>query len=104
MNNKHKVVKVVISYRNIDSTDALAQHTEDKVRNCVQKFVHHDTEVTVVLSVEKNRHRAEATFNCDGHQFRGEQESDDMYASVDGLVNSLSQQLRRHKEKMTSHH
>jgi putative sigma-54 modulation protein len=104
MVNKQKHVKVSLNFRNTDPTDSLSGYAEEKVRNCVQKFAHHDTEVRVVLSVEKNRQIAEAQFHCDGADFSGKQESEDLYASIDALVDSLSTQLRKHKDRLTKHH
>jgi putative sigma-54 modulation protein len=103
MPNKHKNVKVSLSFRNTEPTEALVGYAEEKVRNCVQKFAHHDTEVRVVLSVEKNRQIAEAQFHCDGADFSGKQESQDLYSSIDGLVDTLTNQLRRHKDRLKSH-
>ena len=57
-----------------------------------------------ILQVEKIRQIAEITFNNDGINFKNREESDDMYKSIDMLVDSLTNQLRRHKEKITKHH
>lgn len=104
MSSKPKVIKVSLSYRNTEPTESISKYAEDKIRNCVQKFAHHDTEVRVVLSVEKNRQIAEAQLHCDGADFTGRQESEDLYASIDALVDSLSTQLRKHKGRLTKHH
>lgn len=104
MSSKHKTVKVDVSFRNMDSSEAITKHAVDKITNSVQKFAHHDTDVKVVLKVEKNRHIAEASFHCDGADFAGKEESTDMYASIDGLSSSLTQQLRKHKERLKKHH
>ena len=104
MNKKHKEVNVTLSYRNTESTEAISKYAQDKIKSCVKKFVHNDTDVTMVLSVEKNRHIAEVTFHSGGADFSCTQESDNMYASIDALVDSLGQQLRKHKERLTKHH
>jgi putative sigma-54 modulation protein len=104
MGNKQTSIRVNLSFRNTEPTEPISKYAEEKIKNCVQKFAHHDTEVKVILMVEKNRHIAEATFNCDGSHFAGKEECDNLYASIDELVDSLSQQLRKHKEKMTKHH
>ena len=53
-----------------------------------------------MLSVEKTRHIAEASFRADGADFKASKESDDLYTSIDGLVDNISSQLRKHKEKI----
>ena len=98
-----KLINVNITFRNTASTDALKQYAVEKLTNCLRKFVHQDTDVTFVLSVEKNRQIAEATFYTDGSPFNVKHESGDLYASIDGLCDSLTQQLRKNKEKLTDH-
>jgi putative sigma-54 modulation protein len=99
-----KVINVSIAFLNIDSTDAIKQYATDKVKHCVQKFAHADTEAHVVLKVEKTRQIAEISMHLSGHDFIVKEESDSLYASIDKLTDALSQQLRKHKEKVTKHH
>ncbi|MCB0337243.1 MAG: ribosome-associated translation inhibitor RaiA, partial [Bdellovibrionales bacterium] len=77
---------------------------DEKISTCIKKYVHHETEARVVLKVEKKRHIVEVSFHTDGADFTNSEESDDMYKSVNLLVDSLSKQLRRHKEKLTKRH
>jgi len=104
MSESKKAVHVNIAFLNIDSTDALKQYATDKVSNCVRKFAHHDTEAHIVLKVEKARQIAEITMHLSGHDFFAKEESQSLYASIDMLTDSLTNQLRKHKEKTTSHH
>ncbi len=99
-----KAIHVQTTFLNTEATDALKSHAEDKITNCLKKYVHHDTEVNVVLKIEKNRHIAEAIFNVDGGNFSSTEESDNLYVSIDKLATALSHQLRKHKDKLTSHH
>lgn len=99
-----KQVHLNITFKNTEPTDALKNYSTDKISNLLKKFVHHDTEVRLVLKVEKTRHSAEVTFNADGHNFHCSEQSTDLYASIDKLIDALQNQLRKHKEKLTSHH
>lgn len=98
------IVNMNITFRNTDSTDAIKQYAEEKISGCLKKFLHKDTEVNAVLSVEKNRHIAEVSFNASGTVFKASEESEDLYASIDLLIDTLSRQLRKHKEKIAKHH
>ena len=97
-------VAVNITFRNTNGTDPLKSYATEKVTNCLQKFIHRDTEAHVVLSVERNRHIAEISFHTDGNDFATKEETKDLYASIDAAVHALNGQLRKHKEKLTSHH
>jgi putative sigma-54 modulation protein len=104
MSQPSSVISVSITFRNLEATDAIKTYVTDKVKSCVGKFVHKDTDAHVVLKVEKARQIAEIAFHSLGHDFVATEESEDMYASVDQMVDSLAEQLRRHKERLTSHH
>lgn len=104
MSSSARVININIAFLNVEATDAIKQYATDKVKNCVQKFAHQDTEAHVVLKVEKTRQIAEVSMHLSGHDFIVKEESDSLYASIDKLTDSLSQQLRKHKDKATRHH
>ena len=91
-------------FKNTDATEPLREYVDEKLTAAMQKFIHQDTNVHIKMEVEKHRQIAEATFNCFGTSFSATEESENMYKSIDALVENVSKQLRRHKEKMTKHH
>jgi len=99
-----KLVHLNIAFKNTEATDALKTYASDKVTNCLKKFIHRDTEAHLVLKVEKNRHVAEIRFNSEGSVFKCKEERSDLYASIDALIDTVGSQLRKHKERITSHH
>lgn len=104
MNKTPRIVKVNVTFRNTDSSDALKSYATDKFSTCLKKLVHQDTEASVVLQVEKKRQIAEVSFHVDGANFKGSESTEDMYKSIDNLIGTVSAQLRKHKEKLTAHH
>ncbi|MEJ6517302.1 MAG: ribosome-associated translation inhibitor RaiA, partial [Pseudomonadales bacterium] len=61
------------------------------------------TNVHVILRVEKQGQKAEATIRIQGGDIFAEAESDDLYAAIDMLVDKLDRQLIKQKEKMKDH-
>jgi putative sigma-54 modulation protein len=104
MSENPHTINVNITFRNTEATEALKNYASEKIKHCLGKFVHHDTDAHVVLKVEKNRQIAEVSCRTDGADFNAKEESGDLYSSIDTLVNSLTQQLRKHKDKLTKHH
>lgn len=98
------IINVLITFKNMDATEALKNYGSDKISSCLKKYVQQDTEAHVVLKVEKNRQIAEVNLNTYGSNFKNSETSDNMYKSIDSLVDSLGVQLRRHKEKVQSKH
>lgn len=95
-------MKITITARHFEASDDLKQHIEGHLED-VEKFLDKIIGATVVLSVEKYRHRAEVIVETSLKKFVCESITDDMYKSVDECVNKLKRQLQRHKEKVKNH-
>ena len=87
----------------VDLTDPMRDYVNSKMERLERHF-DHVTDVHVVLSVEKTRHKAEATMNVSGGKLFADSVKEDMYAAIDGLVDKLDRQVKKHKEKLTDHH
>ena len=66
----------------------------------LERYFKDDTEVHVMLSIEKGRHIAEVTVPFDGVLLRTEEVSGDMYNSIDAALKKLERQIRRHRTKL----
>ncbi len=80
-------------------TDGLRDAVIKKVSK-LSKYFPEDTEVRTVLSVQKNNHIAEITIPFKGIIFRAEEVSDDMYVSIDRVVDKIEKQILKHKAKL----
>lgn len=96
-------MQIDITGHHVDVTPALRAYVTEKM----QKLVRHFDQVIsihVILNVEKLQHLAEATVNAGGRQLFATESASDMYASIDGLIDKLDRQVRRHKDRITNHH
>ena len=84
-------------------TDSLKDYVEGKFRRLERHF-ENITRIHVILTVEKERHKAEATLHVNRGNLFADAERQDMYAAIDGLIDKLDRQLKKHKEKLTDHH
>lgn len=89
----------IISGKNIDVTEGLRQSIYDKLGR-LEKFFSDDTNIQVTFSVEKERQKIEVTIPMKGHIIRAEQVSDDMYVSIDMVVEVIERQVTRYKKKI----
>ncbi len=92
-------MRFTISGKNIQVTDALKQMVEDKLGR-LDKYFKDEVEVQVTLGVKKDRQKIEVTIPMKGHIIRAEEESDDMYVSIDLVVDIIERQIRKHKTKL----
>jgi putative sigma-54 modulation protein len=92
-----------ISGQHIEVTDSLRDHVNKKFEKLTRHF-DHVTNVHVVLTVEKQRQKAEATVHVSGADLFASDENENMYTAIENLVAKLDRQIIKHKDKMTDHH
>ncbi len=96
-------MQINITGHHVDITDSLKLYVEKKFERLERHF-EHITNIHVILSVEKERQKAEATVHVNrGNLFAGNEQTD-MYTAIDGLIDKLDRQLKKHKEKLSNHH
>lgn len=93
-------MQIAIFAKNIDLTGALRTHVERKLSK-LDRYIHADLTAQVSLAVEKDRHRIEVTIPIEGWILRAEEETEDLYASVDLVVDKLERQLHKYKTRLT---
>ena len=86
----------------MDITDSLRDYVNEKMLRLERHF-DQVTNPHVILSVEKLRHKAEATLHVSGNNLHADDVQEDMYAAIDGLVDKLDRQGKKHKEKIKNH-
>ncbi|MFK5984205.1 MAG: ribosome-associated translation inhibitor RaiA [Pseudomonadota bacterium] len=96
-------MKTDISGHHIEITDSLRDYVNSKMER-VERHFDLVSSAHVVLSVEKQRQKAEATLQLKGNKIFAESVEEDMYAAIDSLADKLDRQVKKHKEKMTDHH
>lgn len=96
-------MKFIISGRNIDITPGLKEAVEQKLGK-LEKYFTPETEIIVTLSVERDRQKIEVTIPVKGNIIRSEQESTDMYVSIDLVEEVIERQLRKYKTKLIAKH
>jgi putative sigma-54 modulation protein len=69
----------------------------------VNRHFDHVIDVSVVMSVDKLRHKVEANVHVRGQEIHAEAIEDDMYAAVDALADKLNRQVLKYKEKISGH-
>lgn len=87
----------------VEITDSLRDYVTTKLDKLERHF-DQVTNVHVILGVEKLRQKAEAKIHIKGNQLFAESENEDMYTSIDSMIDKLDRQIRKHKEKVTDHH
>jgi len=83
--------------KNIEVTNALKEFVEKKLAK-LEKYLDL-SEAQVTLVVVKDTHKVEVTIPVNGMILRGEEESGDMYASIDLVIEKLEKQINKYKAR-----
>jgi putative sigma-54 modulation protein len=93
-------MQINVSGHHVDVTDSLRNYVVtklDKLERHFDKITH----MSVILSVDKQRQKAESTVHISGGEVYADAESDDLYAAIDKLTDKLDRQLIKQKEKIS---
>lgn len=91
-----------VTGHHVDVTSSLKGYVEKKLDRVVR---HSDRIIDVhcILTVEKLRHKAEATILLNGRTIYADAVEQDMYAAIDALADKLDRRVKKHKEKSGDH-
>jgi putative sigma-54 modulation protein len=92
-----------IAGHHVSLTDALRTYVSSKLTR-IERHFDHLIDASVILSVEKLQHKAEATLHTRGADLHAEAIDQNMYAAIDSLADKLDSQTRKFKEKIRDHH
>jgi len=95
-------MQINITGHHIDITPALHTYIENKFQRLERHF-DKITNIHVILSVEKERQKAEATIHVNRGDLFADSIQEDMYAAIDDMTDKLDRQLKKHKEKLSNH-
>lgn len=91
-----------VTFKNLEPSDRIRSYVSDKL-NRFDKYFHNPGEASVVLSVEKFRHIAEVNITGDRLTINGREETEDMYAAIDMVLDKLDKQIKKNKQKIRDH-
>lgn len=92
-----------VTGHHVEITPALREYVTNKLEK-VSRHFDLVTDAHCILTVEKLRHKAEATVSVSGGRIYADATEEDMYAAIDGLADKLDRQVRKYKEKLSDHH
>src|SRR5450432_4169694 len=93
-------MQVSVTFRRVDASEALKDYARDRLER-VNKYVHNPVDAHVVLSTERYLHIADVTISLhNGIVIKGREGSEDMYSSIDLVMDKIERQVRKYKEKI----
>ena len=92
-----------ITGRHFEITKALKEHIENKFMRIKNHF-DHVIDAKFILSVEKFNNIVDATIHLPHQDINAKSVNEDMYKSIDLVINKIDRQVIKYKEKFRDHH
>lgn len=92
-------MQISVSGHHVEVTDSLRNYVISKLDR-LERHYDRITNMKVILSVEKQRQKAESTIRISGGEVYADAESEDLYKAIDKLVDKLDRQLIKQKKKI----
>ncbi len=96
-------MNLTVTGHHVDVTESMRNYVDGKLKR-LKRHSQNLFDVHVILSVEKQRQKAEATIQVTGNKIYADTTDSDMYAAIDLMMDKLDRQLVKHKEKTKDHH
>lgn len=98
-------MNVNLTFKNFEPSEHLKRYAERRFGKLKKYAGRHDNAgLDLNMAVEKFRHKAEAVFNGDPGRVTAMDESEDMYATLDLVLDKLESQLKKIREKAKDRH
>lgn len=94
--------QIAITFRHMETTDAVKAYANDKVAR-LQRFLRAPMKSQVTLDCQQDRrHTVEVDIHAGNAHFHAHETSEDMYASIDKVVDKIERQIHSAKGSVTA--
>ncbi|MEI6116616.1 MAG: ribosome-associated translation inhibitor RaiA [Burkholderiales bacterium] len=91
-----------ITGHHLDVTPAIKEYVQTKMARVLRHF-DHVIDTQVMLSVEPLKHHAEITLHVRGKDIHCEASAENLYASIDLLVDKIDRKVLQYKSRTQDH-
>jgi putative sigma-54 modulation protein len=86
-------MNISVTFRHVDASDSIRARATEKIAK-LQKFLRQPMTARVTVSLEKLLHLVEARISSGGERYEAHEATEDMYASIDKVLDKLERQIR----------
>lgn len=89
-------MRIAFTFRNLDSSEEIKNYASEKIGK-LQKYLRAPLDAEITLSIERHLHCIDVNLTADGEVYMGRDESEDIHASIDMVVDKIRKQVTRTK-------
>ncbi len=94
-----KKMNLSITARHIEIDELLKDYLKKRLNKLKKYFNEKEVNIHAVFMAEKERRGIEVDINYNGVIFHGQETTEDIYTSIDQVVEKLERQLKKYKDK-----
>jgi len=96
-------MQLSVTFRHMEASEAIKQYAADKLQR-IRKYFRDPIRTQIVLSTERHRHHVDVNITLhNGLAIKGREVTEDMYAAIDLVMDKIESQVRKYKDRITSH-
>ncbi|NDV19201.1 ribosome-associated translation inhibitor RaiA [Pseudodesulfovibrio sp. JC047] len=95
-------MNISFTFKNFEPSDHLKGYAKKRFEKVARYVSDSEADLQVNLLVDKFRHKADVILNSDRIHISAYEASEDMYSTIDMVLDKLEAQLRKMREKMKS--
>lgn len=86
-------MNITVTFRHVDASPSIKERATEKIAK-LQKFLRQPMTARVTVSLEKLKHQVEARVASGGERYEASETTEDMYTSIDKVIDKLERQIR----------
>lgn len=98
-------MNIAFTFKNFEPSDHLKKYARRRFEKLGRFFGKASgLEVQVAMSVDKFRHKCEVRVGGEGLQLAATEQTEEMYSSIDLVLDKLESQVKKHVSRIKEHH
>ncbi len=90
-------MKLIVQGKGINLTDDVINYAEKRFATA-ERYFENIQEANLIISKERGLFKSEVTISLSGTVIRGESKTQDIYASIDDVLDKIKRQIKKYKE------
>lgn len=90
-------MKLIVQGKGMNLTDDVINYAEKRFATA-ERFFENIQEVNLIISKERGLFKSEVTISMSGTVIRGESRTQDIYSSIDDVLDKIKRQIKKYKE------
>jgi putative sigma-54 modulation protein len=90
-------MKLIVQGKGMNLTDDIINYAEKRFATA-ERYFENIQEANLIISKERGLFKSEVTISMSGTVIRGESKTQDIYASIDDVLDKIKRQIKKYKE------